>query len=198
MIALANATRKCSVENCTRVIGRHGARGYCPKHYKRFKTHGDPLGGLSRYRDPKTSFAKRTEWQGDCLVWTGAIHRTGYGLIWVEGRHYHAHRYAWEQVNGPIPDGIHVDHTCFNKACCNIEHLRLANRSQNGSNKAGPNSDNQSGHRNVYRTARGYWSVQVRKDRQLHYFGEYTNLEEAAEIAQEAREYLFGEFAGRG
>ena len=32
--------RCCSVENC---INKHDAKGFCPKHYTRFKRHGSPL-----------------------------------------------------------------------------------------------------------------------------------------------------------
>jgi len=37
---MADAT--CSVEDCDRPVGRHGAQGYCGKHYQRWKKTGDP------------------------------------------------------------------------------------------------------------------------------------------------------------
>lgn len=46
-MAVEKSTRKCSVEKCERVIA---ARGWCDLHYRRWKTHGDPLkGGAIRY-----------------------------------------------------------------------------------------------------------------------------------------------------
>jgi hypothetical protein len=35
------------------------------------------------------------------------------------------HRVAWEEANGPIPDGKCVLHSCDNPPCCNPEHLFL-------------------------------------------------------------------------
>src|SRR5690606_21541386 len=59
-----------------------------------------------RYATPEEAFEARTEplaWSG-CLVWTGHLNHAGYGRLWVDGRMVLAHRYAWEQENGPIPD----------------------------------------------------------------------------------------------
>jgi hypothetical protein len=36
-----------------------------------------------------------------------------------------AHRVAWEEKYGPIPGGMHVHHTCGNRACINVAHLEL-------------------------------------------------------------------------
>lgn len=33
------------------------------------------------------------------------------------------HRYLWEAVRGPIPDGFEINHKCRNRACCNLDHL---------------------------------------------------------------------------
>jgi hypothetical protein len=43
----------------------------------------------------------------------------------VGGRMVQAHRYIWEQQRGPIPDNLVMDHRCRNRACINVEHLRL-------------------------------------------------------------------------
>lgn len=45
-----------------------------------------------------------------------------------------AHRVEWEKVHGPIPDGLELDHECKNRACVNLDHLRLATRRQNVAN----------------------------------------------------------------
>lgn len=45
-----------------------------------------------------------------CLEWVGAKHRQGYGQLRVGGRSRLAHRAAWEEANGPIPEGMHVCH----------------------------------------------------------------------------------------
>lgn len=42
-----------------------------------------------------------------------------------------AHRVAWEEANGPIPDGMLVCHTCDNRRCLNVEHMFLGTNEDN-------------------------------------------------------------------
>lgn len=37
------STKICSVEGCDSPVGKHGAKGMCPKHYSRLHNNGDPL-----------------------------------------------------------------------------------------------------------------------------------------------------------
>lgn len=55
----------------------------------------------------------------------------GYCLVSIAGRHALAHRYAWELVNGPVPDGLVLDHLCRNHACCNPDHLEAITQREN-------------------------------------------------------------------
>jgi len=58
-----------------------------------------------------------------CLIWDGPINPNGYGRTQVGGKTQMAHRAAWEQVHGPIPEGLEIDHLCRVRACVNPDHL---------------------------------------------------------------------------
>src|SRR5699024_10180594 len=111
-----------------------------------------------------------------CLIWTGHKDSDGYGLIRVNGSDMGTHRYAWERVNGRIPEKMMIDHAdCYEPSCVNVAHLRLATRLQNSSNRAGANADNKNSKiRNVYKSG-NRWMVRIRKNGTSHYLGTYAS-----------------------
>lgn len=165
------------------------------KHYRRAKLYGDPLVTKKRKR---LSLDESVRSDGECLIWTGETDsRSGYGRIVIQGKAHPAHRYAYEQAYGPIPAGMLVDHTCHNRGCVNVEHLRLATHAENLANRAGARAASNTGVRNVYRSGPKF-IVQIRRLGTLHHLGTYETVEEATEVARLGRERLFGEFAGNG
>lgn len=67
-----------------------------------------------------------------CWVWNGPPHHDGgYARVHVEGRQVYAHRVAYELANGPIPDGLELDHLCEVKLCVNPEHLEAVTHQVN-------------------------------------------------------------------
>ncbi|MCT2182856.1 HNH endonuclease [Brevibacterium casei] len=187
----------CSAEGCDRP--RKKGR-YCRGHAERVKKHGDPRVHIplrAWTKSPAESFAARTRWNGDCLEWTGAMHETGYGIIWNGKRTQNAHRWAYEQKFGEVPSEVHIDHICFNRKCVNVEHLRAASSAENGSNLSYISSKSKTRYRNVYPHGKGY-EVSIQKNGRATYFGTYETLEEAVKVAAKKREELFGKFAGRG
>lgn len=189
-----NEHRKCSVDSCER--DAYFSKEWCYKHYRRWLKSGDPLVMQNYVGDPARAFQARTERRGDCLVWTGALCNDGYGRMKINRRMVRTHNFAWEQVNGPIPEGLILDHICWNRACAEVKHLRLATLSENQWNQSTARAA--SGYRNVYRTREGTYYVQIRHNYQKINFGTYATIEEAAQVAARERARLFGDFAGLG
>lgn len=65
-----------------------------------------------------------------CLEFGGYIQH-GYGIACIGYSRFKAHRRAWEEVNGPIPEGLTIDHVCRNTKCIEVTHLRLLTRAEN-------------------------------------------------------------------
>src|ERR1044072_8046797 len=61
----------------------------------------------------------------ECLIWTGATKDNGYGVRSVGGVQWYVHCLPWTEVNGRIPNGLMVLHSCDNRACYALDHLRV-------------------------------------------------------------------------
>lgn len=53
----------------------------------------------------------------ECWPWDGPLDRYGYGKFRQGGRSRLAHRVAYENFVGPIPQGLTLDHTCHDQSC---------------------------------------------------------------------------------
>ena len=66
-----------------------------------------------------------------CWLWTGATDRKGYGQFRSKGAHVKAHRWSYERLVGPIPEGLQIDHLCRVPGCVNPEHLEPVTHREN-------------------------------------------------------------------
>jgi hypothetical protein len=58
-----------------------------------------------------------------CWIWQRSASYNGYGQLFHEGRVQRAHRVFDALYRGPIPAGLHIDHTCGRTLCVNPAHL---------------------------------------------------------------------------
>jgi hypothetical protein len=100
--------------------GERLRRGLCSRHYYHLQLAGLPK--LQRPTDADRFWAKVVEIDG-CWVWQSTRFDNGYGGFTVGKRLVRAHRFAYEQMVGEIPDGLQLDHLCRNRLCVNPDHL---------------------------------------------------------------------------
>jgi hypothetical protein len=96
---------------------------------------GQPLRYLLGHNRRKTADDYRVDPETGCWIWLRAVNNSGYGLTWRGGRPQPAHVWAWEQVNGPVPDGLEIDHVrargCRYRTCINPDHLEAVTHAVN-------------------------------------------------------------------
>lgn len=117
-----------------------------------------------------------------------------YLKISIDGKRYLAHRLAFFYMTGRFPDEFldHIDGDGFNNK---FPNLRECNKVQNRANVA-RSSANKSGYKNVSwsKAANKWWVVFKNHGKSLS-FGYFDNIDEAADVARQARIQLHGEFA---
>ena len=147
------------------------------------------VAGLSK----ATAKVEKTE---ACWNWTGAT-RTGYGLFSIKTdggwKNIQAHRAAYELANGPIGEGLYIDHICHNKACVKPAHLREVTQKQNMEHQLGAQSNNvTSGIRGVsWLKKNNRWRVEVTSNGTRYYGGLFKDLAQAEAKAVAMRNELF-------
>ena len=80
-------------------------------------------------------FWEKVDKTGDCWEWTAYKNRQGYGVFGLGRKSVLAHRVAWTLVEGDIPHGVCVLHTCDNPQCVSPEHLFLGSNQDNMDDK---------------------------------------------------------------
>jgi hypothetical protein len=123
-------------------------------HYNRWLRTGDPTkirriptrAGLTT-EQILSRFVDDMEADG-CWLWTGFLSTAGYGRIDGTKKGVWAHRWAYEQLVGPIPEGYHLDHlchttdltcsgggTCTHRRCVNPAHLEPVTPQENNARR---------------------------------------------------------------
>lgn len=154
----------CTLKGCT---NKYEAKGFCVKHYKRFKKYGNP-NIPSRY-DTRVGHIRGV----DVYIPLGASGKDGFALVtqqdkWVEIYKWHKSNsgYAAARIEGKLimmhrlllscPEGCEIDHINRDKLDNRRNNLRIVDRTTNSLNTNLRNT-NTSGYKGVS------WNKSARK-----------------------------------
>lgn len=135
-----------------------------------------------------------------CFLWGGQL-RQGYGRFFVGSRTdgtrrlVTAHRFAWEQLHGPVPDGKELCHKCDVRECVNPDHLYLGTRQDNMTDMArrerGKGGRGKSGAVGVSVRRQGYQAYIDQCGKRRH-LGTFASRSEAISAVVLARKAIYG------
>lgn len=177
----------CRLEYCDREAKRGSL---CPGHRTQ-RERGRPLTPIaSRSLDHRLwSKVQKTD---TCWLWTASLMSSGYGQINIDRRPHPAHRIAYELANGPIPEGLFLDHLCHVRRCVNPSHLRIVTNKENGEHRSGPPSNNKSGVLGVSWDSKAKkWYAKVGHHGRHYFVGLFDRIDEAEAAVIAKRLELF-------
>jgi len=93
-------------------------------------------------KDDTERFWNYVERTKDCWLWRGPIISQGYGSMSVNGKTTMAHRLSYEEIYGPIPDKMQIDHLCGVTRCVKPNHLEAVTPKINNSRRRSKSSYN--------------------------------------------------------
>lgn len=124
----------CAIDDCDKAVK---ARGVCNNHYK-----SERKAGRLPTKSPADRFWSKVDKTDGCWLWTGTVNWAGYGQFRYGARLIMAHRWAYEEMVGPIAEGLVIDHLCRTPTCVNPSHLEPVTERENIVRGVGPSAQN--------------------------------------------------------
>ena len=121
----------------------------------------------------------------------GTLTPKGYLLARVQGQLHRVHRLVFLYHHGYMP--IQVDHIDGNRINNKIENLREATSAQNNQNRMATGDSKIKGV--VWHKQSKKWVASICVNRKSVHLGSFGKIEDAAQVATDARKKLHGEFA---
>ena len=117
----------------------------------------------------------------------GTVNVHGYNIVTLDNKKCRSARVIWEMHNGPIPEGMEIDHINRDKLDDRIENLRLATSQEQKQNR---------GTKGVYfdprRATHKWWSRITLDNGHKKYLGGYETEQEARQAYIEAKKKYHG------
>lgn len=181
--------KTCSIDNCDR---KYRSKGYCNMHYRRWMQYGTPTPSHMFKTEEERFWEKVAKGEpSDCWLWTAAT-RGAYGFFNVPPTTIGAHRYSYQLANGPIPDGLVVDHICRIPLCVNPSHLQAVPVYLNSQNTEGASSRSRTGIPNVWWCSTWKrWTGQVTLRGRKESIGYFRSIEQAEAAAKAKRNEMY-------
>lgn len=125
----------------------------------------------------------------------GSMCKRGYRRIKVNGKLVQEHRIVWEVSNGPIPDGMQIDHINGNRSDNRLQNLRLATNAQNQYNARVRCNSNSRIKGVFWNKQKSKWASQIRAGSAREFLGYFDTKGLAAVAYAKAAIRLHGKFA---
>ncbi len=102
-------------------------------------------------------------------MWQGPLRKDGYAQFSIDGKMVLVHKWAYEYLHGPVPDGKKLDHGCHDRsctqpgyncphrACCNPDHLKVSTQLENIRRGLGHGSETHCPKGHPYDEENTYW-----------------------------------------
>jgi hypothetical protein len=182
------ARRQCDFPLCGKP---HKGQGLCDGHIQQ-KRAGKTLSRLSSTTSDADRFWSHVDLFADGGHWLWTSHKVkGYGHFTIGRNVVKAHRWVYEEMVAPIPDGLEIDHICRVRDCVNPDHLRLATRNQNQENIVAP-TNSTTGVRGVtWGRRQRKWKVHAMHLGKTYHGGYFSSLADAERAAIALRNSLF-------